>query len=68
MFHQIVKKIALDDMKLRKYRASELDPRSVVVPIADVNKIIHYIKNVCNSKMSEKDIIDSIHELINNVK
>ncbi len=68
MFHQIVKKIALDDMKLRKYRASELDPRSVVVPIADVNKIVNYIKNVCNSNMSDKDKIESVHELINNVK
>lgn len=55
-------------MKLRKYKACELDPRSVVVPIADVNKIVNYIKNVCNSNMSDKDKIESVHELINNVK
>lgn len=68
MFHQIVKKIALDDMKLRKYLSSELDPRSLVVPINDVNKLVNYINNICNSDMPDKDKLESITELISNVK
>jgi hypothetical protein len=42
-------------MKLRKYQASELDPRSLVVPIKDVERIINYMNNVCKSDMSDKD-------------
>lgn len=32
-------------MKLRKYQARELDPRSSVVPIKDVDKAIDKIRN-----------------------
>lgn len=32
-------------MKLRKYQASELDPRSIVVPIKDVEKAIDKVRN-----------------------
>lgn len=32
-------------MKLRKYQASELDPRSSVVPIKDVEKAIDKVRN-----------------------
>lgn len=32
-------------MKLRKYKACELDPRSLVVPIKDVNKAIDKVRN-----------------------
>lgn len=32
-------------MKLRKYQASELDPRSIVAPIKDVDKAIEKVRN-----------------------
>lgn len=64
MCHQIVKKIALDDMKLRKYKSCELDPRSLVVPINDVNKLINYINNICKSDMGDKDKVEIIKEYI----
>lgn len=47
-------------MKLRKYQASELDPRSSVVPIKDVEKIINYMNNICKSDMSDKDKVEMI--------
>lgn len=47
-------------MKLRKYQASELDPRSLVVPIKDVEKIINYMNNICKSDMSDKDKVEMI--------
>lgn len=51
-------------MKLRKYKSCELDPRSLVVPINDVNKIINYINNICKSDMSDKDKVEIIKECI----
>lgn len=51
-------------MKLRKYQASELDPRSSVVPIKDVEKIINYMNNICKSDMSDKDKVELIKEYL----
>lgn len=55
-------------MKLRKYQASELDPRSIVVPINDVNKLINYINNICKSDMSDKDKVEIIKEYLEGLK
>ena len=55
-------------MKLRKYQASELDPRSSVVPIKDVEKIINYMNNICKSNMSDKDKVEMIKESIEELK
>lgn len=55
-------------MKLRKYKTCELDPRSVVVPIADVNKIVNYINNICKSDMSDKDKIELIKYYMKDIK
>ncbi len=55
-------------MKLRQYQTSELDPRSSVVPINDVNKLINYIKNVCKSDMSDKDKVEIIKEYLEDIK
>lgn len=55
-------------MKLRKYQASELDPRSLVVPINDVNKLINYINNICESDMNNKDKVEMIKESIEELK
>lgn len=55
-------------MKVRKYQASELDPRSSVVPIKDVEKIINYINNICESDISDKDKVEMIKESIEELK
>lgn len=55
-------------MKLRKYQASELDPRSLVVPIKDVEKIINYMNNICKSDMSDKDKIVLIKYYMEDIK
>lgn len=55
-------------MKLRKYQASELDPRSSVVPIKDVEKIINYMNNICKSDMSDKDKIELIKYYMKDIK
>lgn len=52
-------------MKLRKHRASELDPRSVVVLINDVNKLIN---NICKSDMSDKDKVEMIKEYLSGIE
>lgn len=43
-----------------KIQSCELDPRSVVVPINDVDKILNYINNICKSDISEKDKVEII--------
>lgn len=55
-------------MKLRKYKACELDPRSLVTPINDVEKIMNYINNICKSDMSEKDKVELIKEYLEDIK
>lgn len=55
-------------MKIRKYKSCELDPRSLVVPINDVNKLINYINNICKSDMSEKDKVEIIKEYLEDIK
>lgn len=55
-------------MKLRKYKSCELYPHSVVVPIADVNKIVNYINNICKSDMSDKDKIELIKYYMKDIK
>lgn len=55
-------------MKLRKYHASELDPRSIVAPIKDVERIVNYINNICKSDMSDKDKIELIKYYMKDIK
>ena len=55
-------------MKLRKYQASELDPRSSVVPIKYVEKIINYMNNICKSDMSDKDKVEIIKKYLEDIK
>lgn len=55
-------------MKLRRCRASELNPRSVVVPIEDVVEVIKRIKSICETRFSDEDKVDIIKRRLEELK